>query len=139
MSSGFSINCTDGFFTSFLLLQCLMLPASRAAVFSAVTLYGLDHIVNVQNYPILDIVGHFSRVHWHWFIIRQRWVCLKTVMSEWMKNEEQSIPTSFPGFYLLKNPCLPDQHEVHLWIYYMSKLLNTSEFINMITSRHLTP
>jgi hypothetical protein len=31
------------------------------------------------------------------------------------------------------------QHELQLWIYYMSKLLNTSEFINMINSRHLTP
>jgi hypothetical protein len=30
------------------------------------------------------------------------------------------------------------QHGLHLWIYYTSKLLNTSEIINMIDSRHLT-
>jgi hypothetical protein len=39
------------------------------------------------------------------------------------------------------NPiCLPDiQHELHLYqpIYYMSKFLNTSEFIIMINSRHI--
>jgi hypothetical protein len=29
------------------------------------------------------------------------------------------------------------QHELHLWIYYMSKFLNTSEFIIMINSRHI--
>jgi hypothetical protein len=29
------------------------------------------------------------------------------------------------------------QHELHLWIYYMSKFLNTSEFISMINSRHI--
>ena len=29
------------------------------------------------------------------------------------------------------------QHELHLWIYYMSKFLNTSEFIIMINSRQL--
>jgi hypothetical protein len=27
-----------------------------------------------------------------------------------------------------------NQHELHLWIYYMSKFLNTSEFIIMINS-----
>ena len=32
---------------------------------------------------------------------------------------------------------LPCQHELHLWIYYMSKFLNTSEFIIMINSRHI--
>ena len=29
------------------------------------------------------------------------------------------------------------QHELHLWIYYYSKFLNTSEFIIMINSRHI--
>jgi hypothetical protein len=29
------------------------------------------------------------------------------------------------------------QHELHLWIYYMSKFLNTSEFIIMVNSRHI--
>jgi hypothetical protein len=29
------------------------------------------------------------------------------------------------------------QHELHLWIYYTSKLLNTSEIINTINSRHM--
>jgi hypothetical protein len=29
------------------------------------------------------------------------------------------------------------QHELHLWIYYTSKFLNTSEFIIMINSRHI--
>jgi hypothetical protein len=28
-------------------------------------------------------------------------------------------------------------HELHLWIYYMSEFLNTSEFIIMINSRHI--
>jgi hypothetical protein len=32
----------------------------------------------------------------------------------------------------------PAQHELHLWIYYMSKFLNTSEFIIMTNSRRLT-
>jgi surface polysaccharide O-acyltransferase-like enzyme len=42
-------------------------------------------------------------------------------------------------FPLLENVIEWMQHELHLWIYYMSKFLNTSEFINMINSRHLTP
>ena len=29
------------------------------------------------------------------------------------------------------------QHELHLWIYYTSKFLNTSEFIIMINSRQI--
>jgi hypothetical protein len=29
------------------------------------------------------------------------------------------------------------QHELHLWIYYMSKFLNTPEFIIMINSRQI--
>jgi hypothetical protein len=29
------------------------------------------------------------------------------------------------------------QHELHLWIYYYSKFLNTSEFIIMINSRQI--
>jgi hypothetical protein len=29
------------------------------------------------------------------------------------------------------------QHELHLWIYYVSKLLNMSEIINTTNSRHM--
>jgi hypothetical protein len=32
-----------------------------------------------------------------------------------------------------------NQHELHLWIYYMSQLLNTSEFINMINYTNTNP
>jgi hypothetical protein len=36
-----------------------------------------------------------------------------------------------------KSLVLNIQHKLHLWIYYMSKLLNRSEFINTINSRHM--
>jgi type II secretory pathway component PulJ len=37
----------------------------------------------------------------------------------------------------LMQQLLQKQHELHLWIYYMSKFLNTSEFIIMINSRQI--
>jgi hypothetical protein len=44
--------------------------------------------------------------------------------------------------YVKINVLEKDQHELHLWIYYMSKFLNTSEFIIEFiiikNSRHLT-
>jgi hypothetical protein len=38
--------------------------------------------------------------------------------------------------YVKINVLEKDQHELHLWIYYMSIFLNTSEFI-MINSRQI--
>jgi hypothetical protein len=57
-----------------------------------------------------------------------------------LHNYKLSVNKSKVIFYKSLDGCAfmyKCQHELHLWIYYMSKFLNTSEFIIMINSRQI--
>jgi hypothetical protein len=82
-----------------------------------------------------DIHLHYCALHSVWFLLRfgnayAQEKSQKIVKVEVKSVFKQTVCLHFELLYFL-------QHELHLWIYYMSKFLNTSEFIIMINSRQI--
>jgi hypothetical protein len=68
----------------------------------------------------------------NWFCLKDNaeCFCLTRKVETWLEVERFKATTHLT--WMSKY-----QHELHLWIYYVSKFLNTSEFIIMINSRHI--